>query len=341
MMDRREFLQVSAAGTAASVLLLLTYVMALTAVSVFWSEPAVYDQPVPDLYAYYRLPGHVDSWIALVIVAYSFVTAAALNYIAPRVRTGGTVLAAVGCLAVSAWFFYVVQTGFLGNPKISPVVNDPLKPAVMWINAVFCFVAGLFLLRVALWQSRQDNHLVLEARNTESKFGGISRYLHWTIAILFLTMLPMGVFTAMIPEDVPWRQGYYVVHKTIGFLVLFLVLVRIVWHRISQPPALDGSLKPWEKWLAKPAHYLLYFVMVAFPLSGYALSTFGGRHSHFFVWDTPNLWGTNLAVAYPFGLLHNVALPYIAYVVIGAHVIGALKHHFIDKHRESIHRMVA
>ena len=322
-------------------LLLLTYVVALMVVDAMWGGSVVYDEPVPDLYSYYRLPGHADSWIALVIIAYSFVTAAALNYVAPRVRTGGTVLAAMGCLAVSAWFFYVVQTGFLENPKISPVVNDPLKPAVMWINAIFGFAAGVFLLRVALWQSRHKDKLVLRARNTELSFGGVSRYLHWTIAILILTMLPMGVFTAMIPEDVPWRQGYYVVHKTIGFLVLFLALMRLVWHRVSKPPALDDSLKPWEKWLAKPAHYLLYFLMLAFPLSGYALSTFGGRHSHFFVWDTPNLWGMNLAVAWPFGIAHKVLLPYAAYVVIGAHVIGALKHHFIDTHRESIHRMVA
>ncbi|MFT7243642.1 MAG: cytochrome b561, partial [Candidatus Azotimanducaceae bacterium] len=32
---------------------------------------------------------------------------------------------------------------------------------------------------------------------------------------------------------------------------------------------------------------------------------------------------------------------YLIYIVLGAHVMGVLKHHFIDKHHNAIKRMVS
>ena len=290
---------------------------------------------------YHRLDGHIDSWISLAIVVVSVLVAFALNHAAPAIRTGGTVLAACGCLSVTLWFGWAFSTGIVSNPKPPVIPPNELNPTLLWVVAVISLVAGLFLLRVAVWQSRRTDRLRLPAKNNEAKFGLVSRYLHWITAILFLSLIPMGLFTSIIPEDVVWRQGYYVAHKTIGFLVLLLVIARMGWHLRTSTTSLDASLKNWERWSAKSAHYLLYFLMLALPISGYIMSTFANKLSHFFVWDTPMLFGPDMELVRIWGLIHKVILPYLCFLVIGAHVIGALKHQFVDKHQESFRRMVS
>ena len=292
---------------------------------------------------YHRLEHHIDSWISLIIVVSALFIALFLNHAAPRVRVYGTVLAALGCFAIVAWFLYVLQSGVMENPRENYVDTplDPVKPELLWIQAMISLCAGLFLLRVAVWQSKRSDHLALSTDNTISRFGRVSRYLHWTTAILFISLIPMGVFTTMIPLDAPYRQAYYVVHKTIGFLVMFLLIARVLWHLKTPTPKLDSHLTRWEYRLAKIMHYGLYFLMIAVPVTGYMMSTYGGHVSHFFIWDTPMLVSKDLETVKLWGLAHKVILPFVCYVVIGAHVLGALKHHFIDKHHESIHRMVS
>ena len=296
---------------------------------------------VPDLEHYYRLPGHIDSWIALAIVVASLLIAAGLNHSKPAVRTTGTGLAALGCFAVFAWYLIVKNTGIFESPREPLFPTDSIRPAVLTVVCSVSLLAGIFLARVTAWQNKRSDALSLSAANTEQSYGRTSRLLHWTTAILFLSLIPMGFFTSMIPYDVRWRQGYYVVHKTIGFIVLFLVFVRIVWHFRSPAPALDSNLKGWERGSAKIAHIVLYVLMLAVPITGFVMSTYGGKWSHFFIWDLPMLWEKDMEAIKPFGLLHKVVLPYVCLLIIGAHVLGALKHHFIDRHRKSIHRMVS
>lgn len=290
---------------------------------------------------YKRMDNHIDSWIALSIVLSSLIITYGLNHFAPKIRTIGTVLAAFGCFTVVAWFIFVLNTGVLENPKKPIFPIDSYKPLFLWLQCIISLLAGLFLLRIALWQSQRKDTLDLPVNNTNNRFGLVSRYLHWVTAILFISLFPMGIFASMIPEDASYRQGYYVVHKTIGSLVLLFLILRVLWHRSSAAPSLDSELKSWERSSAKIVHFMLYFLMFALPISGFMLSTSAGKLSQFFIWDYPLLWEKNIELAKLSALFHKVILPYLCYVVIGAHILGAIKHHFIDKHHQSIHRMVS
>ena len=277
-----------------------------------------------------RLPFDMDSWIALAIIIAAVAIAWALNHAAPRVRVWGTLLAATACFAVAGWF--ALQWNVVEHPKAPAFPPDQLKPALLTLQAATALIAGLVLLFVAVGQGKRSDRLDLPLANEASRYGRLSRYLHWITAILFLALLPMGLFASMIPEDVWFRQGYYVMHKTIGFTVLALVLVRLVWNAISPRPKLDTTLSRWKRGLAHTAHTLLYFLMIAFPVTGFVMSTYGGKLSHFFVWDIPLLWAKDMTAVIPWAIAHKVLLPYLAFVVIAAHVLGALKHQFIDKH---------
>jgi cytochrome b561 len=279
------------------------------------------------------------SWIALLIVISSVLTAWLMNYSAPRVRAFGTLLAALGCFAVVAWFAEAVGTGIIENPKPIQTPMDSAKPVLLWMQISVAFVTGLVLLLVTYGQSKNTETLILPAKNEPERYGRVSRVIHWTTAILFITLIPMGIFASMIPLDADFRLQYYVVHETIGVLVFALLIFRLLWNKHSKRPQLAESLKPSEHKLAHRAHIALYVMMIAIPLTGYVMTSFHGFPTLFFAWDLQPLWGESEAYLI-WGLFHKYILPYLLYIVLGAHILGALKHHFLDKHEAAFKRMV-
>lgn len=289
-----------------------------------------------------RIAGNVDSWVALAILFVSLLTPWALNFTAPKVRACGSFLAASGCLAVAFWFLFFIQgTGFLESPKPNQTPLDSAKPMLLWIQSGIALFAGIYLLTVANRQKNETQPLNLAIKNQAQHYGWVARMLHWSIAILFLSLIPMGIFASIIPEDTPYRNAYYVVHKTLGVIVLALVIARIIWHRISPPPALEPSLKPTEKKAAHLVHKTLYFMMLAMPVTGFLMTSYHGYPTFFFAWELAPLWQASDSATILWGSMHKYLLPYLLYIVLGAHILGALKHHFIDKHKEAIRRIVS
>jgi cytochrome b561 len=288
----------------------------------------------------HRLAYQADSIVGIGIVLFAFLVAYLLNHARPSKRVLGTFFSAMAALGTGLLILWLGHLGSLDAMRPMVLPTDNLKPDLMRILSGVLLLSGAFLLLVTYWQTKRDDVLDLGLKNEENRFGRQTRILHWTTAILFLLLIPMGIFTSMIPEDVWYRQGYYVVHKSIGFSVLGLVLLRLVWHRISPATEIDSSLKTWERRLARTAHFLLYGFMIAFPISGFIMSTYGGKYSHFFFWDFPLFWGADMDAVIPYAVLHKLVLPLLFFVVIGAHVAGALKHRFVDRHENAFRRMV-
>ena len=289
--------------------------------------------------SYYSLnPG---AWVSIGIVFLSVFISWALNFSAPKVRVFGTLLAALGCFVIATWFFtFVMNSGLLENPKPNQTPLDSAKPTLLWIQSITAFLTGVFLLFIANYQRKSNEILDLSAKNEKDRYGRVSRLLHWTIAILFISLIPMGIFSSMIPEETSYRNAYYVVHKTIGVTVFLLVIVRLIWNKISNRPALDNALTSTEKKLAHRAHNILYFMLLVIPITGFMMTSYHGYGTFFFFWELPPLWEQS-NVYQIWGGFHKYLLPYIVYIILGAHVLGALKHQFIDKHDSAFKRMVS
>ncbi|MFQ3322901.1 MAG: cytochrome b561 [Pseudomonadales bacterium] len=282
---------------------------------------------------------HGDSWAALAIVITAVLTALFMNYRAPKVRAFGTLLAALGCFAVVVWFANILSTGVLENPKPNQAPLDSAKPALLWIQTAIAFISGWALVLVAYKQSKNTVVLELHASNEPVRYGRVSRLLHWVTAILIISLIPIGIFTTMIPEDAWFRNHYYVVHKTIGMIVFGLLVIRLLWNRKSKRPELDETLKPAEKRWAHRVHIALYVMMMMMPITGYVMTTYHGYPTYFFIWEVPPLWGEGQAYLV-WGTFHKYILPYLLYIILGAHILGALKHQFVDKHDSAFKRMV-
>ena len=127
-------------------------------------------------------------------------------------------------------------------------------------------------------------------------------------------------------------------HKTLGVTALLLLVIRLVWNRVSQRPALDGTLTSRERQLARVAHLTLYMMMLALPVTGFMMTSLHGYPTYFFAWELAPLWPQSDAYIL-WGAMHKYLLPYLLYIVLGAHILGALKHHFIEKKPSAFKRM--
>ena len=161
--------------------------------------------------------------------------------------------------------------------------------------------------------------------------------LHWIIAALIVANLFLGFFHESFGKAAtPWLMFY---HKSFGMTVLGLTLARLAWRLTHRPPAFDPVLKSWERGLARLIHALFYLALIVLPLSGWLLSSTGGRVTNFYgLFDIAPLPISRSDETHElFEEMHEL-LGFGMLGLLGLHVAGALKHHF-DGHRHLIGRM--
>lgn len=160
--------------------------------------------------------------------------------------------------------------------------------------------------------------------NTSHGFGLVSRMIHWVMAIGIIGMLVLGTRISDMQPGLA-NLWLYSLHKSIGLILLALVLLRIVWHRISPPPAPLGPPSGLEQRLARAAHLALYALMIAVPLSGYVASSATGLDVMLFDrWVLPPLAPVSVAWE-DAGFAAHGLLTRLLMAVILLHVAGALK----------------
>ncbi len=101
-----------------------------------------------------------------------------------------------------------------------------------------------------------------------TRFGRPARLLHWSMALLILAMLFIGV--AMVTSLADYGT-LVALHRPLGLLILLLAVLRLAnrWHR--PPPPLPADLPPWQRRAAHASHVALYGLMLAMPLVGWAM----------------------------------------------------------------------
>lgn len=101
-----------------------------------------------------------------------------------------------------------------------------------------------------------------------------ARVLHWLMALLVVAMLFIGVgMVASVSERHAWLVA---IHKPLGIAILLLVIVRLFVRWRFPPPPLPADLPLLQKLAAHASHWLLYALMLAMPLIGWAMLSAGG-----------------------------------------------------------------
>ena len=71
--------------------------------------------------------------------------------------------------------------------------------------------------------------------NTIERWGIVAKTFHWTIAILIVSMIGVGLWMADLPISMQKLQVYFW-HKSFGILVLFLASARLLWQLTNPRP---------------------------------------------------------------------------------------------------------
>jgi cytochrome b561 len=143
-------------------------------------------------------------------------------------------------------------------------------------------------------------------------------------------MLCVGFLLDSIPEQ---YQGIaYMMHKSIGISLLVLMILRLIIVLASKRPALPATVAHWERILSRFVQYSFYVLLILMPLSGWIMSTAANRiPSYFGLFSLPFPGINPNEKLADFMLSVHEIIAYTLIVFISLHILGALKHHFIDK----------
>ena len=188
-------------------------------------------------------------------------------------------------------------------------------------------------------------------KQTPTRYTKTAIVLHWLIAIFIALMFVLGWYMAELPKEAPkqmaydlfdlgiytWqvaeevspRTFYFNLHKSLGLTVLALIVFRILWRITHTPPAALSSYKAIEKKVAKATHHSLYLLMLAVPVTGLTMAINSKYGVKWFGIDV--IAGLDNKPVRDFFECTHEFVGIVLLVLIGIHLLGALKHKFIDK----------
>lgn len=160
--------------------------------------------------------------------------------------------------------------------------------------------------------------------DTADRYGRISRWLHWGMALLFAWQF-LGMALRLALGRTPLVSFFVGTHASVGLLLLLLVLLRGAWglsQRGRRPPHGAGWLGRAAAW----GHGALYLLMLVVPLLALVRAYGSGRA---FVWfHTVPLFAAGPkqpALMAPADALHGV-LAWTLLALVAGHVAMVVLH---------------
>ena len=163
-------------------------------------------------------------------------------------------------------------------------------------------------------------------------YSATARGFHWLTVVATAVLVASGLVMVYRGKDLNIWDGLtntlYASHKALGFVVLVIVVLRLVYRLMHGAPPDAPTLTPVQRSASHALHWLFYGVLLVLPLLGWigismfpALDLFAGIKA-------PALTVPDQAMSKQVLWLH-ASLAYLLIVLIVMHVAAALFHHFI------------
>ena len=165
-----------------------------------------------------------------------------------------------------------------------------------------------------------------------------SKLLHWLVAACVLTTAPLALAMVRVDKG-PTQDALYNFHKSLGVLILVLMILRLINRLVAGAPIPDPSIEPWQRKLSSAVHGLLYVLLLAMPVVGYiANSAYGAPTPFFGLFTLPKIVGDNEALATQLFTLHRW-VGFLVILLVLMHIAGAL-YHFVIRRDGVLQRML-
>jgi len=155
-------------------------------------------------------------------------------------------------------------------------------------------------------------------------YGTPAKVLHWLVVALLAVQYPIGWLMPDLHRNMqPGAPMTF--HVSFGITILILIVLRLVW-RLTHPVAPESSLPPWQRLGSEVVHWMLYAMVLATTLTGWAFASFRGWSiSLFYAVPLPMLAAEGSPAARAVGGLHG-AMEWALLIVIAVHIAAAMAH---------------
>jgi cytochrome b561 len=177
-----------------------------------------------------------------------------------------------------------------------------------------------------------DRHIFVEV------YSGVAKLLHWLVAACVLFIIPVGVIMQRLgPGEV--QNALYNLHRSFGFLVLILMVVRLAYRSVHGAPKPEPTLNAFQRVASVAVHHVLYALLLVQPVVGWlATSAYGAPIWVFGMFRLPDLLSKNEALSKTLFLAHNVMALVIA-GLLTLHIAAAF-YHFLIRRDQVMQRML-
>ena len=164
--------------------------------------------------------------------------------------------------------------------------------------------------------------------STHQHFNLPARVLHGLMAAMILAMLFIGIGMVAALDA---RPALIDLHRPIGIAILLLAVLRLINRLRAAPPPLPADLPAIQKFAATASHWLLYGLMFAMPLIGWAMVSAAGNPV--VMWSGVNLPPIAPHDAAVYALLRTAHtwLALLLFATVLVHIAAALYHAWVRR----------
>ena len=160
------------------------------------------------------------------------------------------------------------------------------------------------------------------------------KIIHWLMAIAI--MIDLRVAQKFGGEMELWdRLESRADHATMGFIITFLLILRIFLRYRYGAPSLPSSMSKWQIFAAQAGHYGLYILMGTLVLTGIVSASFASDPIMVFGAYDLAFANHNLNFFMIVRGIHEFCTNAII-VLILIHILAAIYHHFILKDKTTL-----
>jgi cytochrome b561 len=161
-----------------------------------------------------------------------------------------------------------------------------------------------------------------------TSFDGVTLTFHWVTVVLVLGLFTTAIWHAYSHDDV-LRVLLLRIHRSLGVTVWTTTVLRLVWRKTNAKlPPFPDDMSKLHRVFVQMSEYCLYALLVIQPTVGFGAVLTRGRSFTLFWGHVPPLIPHYPTVEAVLFSLHRAGAWALG-VLITAHAVNALVHHFI------------
>ena len=167
----------------------------------------------------------------------------------------------------------------------------------------------------------------MKLMNTLTEYGSISKIFHWLSAAVLVFQIPLGFY--LVDMDFgEKRLTIESIHVALGLGILYLTILRLIYKSFNATPALQNSIFPGQKIIAKLNHFFLYISVLVITISGALKKLYNGEELDMFFFNLEIKDNFELAeIFYEIHIIGN----YILLALISLHISAVIIHKLLFK----------